>query len=296
VTGPQRLEIRSQGSGSLLLTGPASVTESPYDMGFYEETIARGAFKRSLNDPDVVDVSLLIGHAGLPLARTKSGTLRLSEDDVGLYTEADLDPNDPDVARIVHKMQRGDLSDMSFGFKVMEQTWSDDYTKRRITMVNLHRGDVSIVTHGANPATSASVRSAALLGPEKALERDVPLEERRRRVDLIGKTLRNDGLFLNRGGNEPAPDCARCGDAGEITIRCPTCGGAEPKRSTPLVRPDRALEARLLLMARGGKGPSSTPARRARPLPADWRREYEALRMGRITGFSSDPIIKIPHP
>jgi HK97 family phage prohead protease len=47
------------------------------------------------------------------LARTRSGTLTLLEDDHGLFMEAMLDQSDPDVRSIIPKMQRGDLDKMS---------------------------------------------------------------------------------------------------------------------------------------------------------------------------------------
>ncbi len=153
------IELRSAPDGSRTLTGYASVTGKPYEVGFYTEVIQRGAFKRTLGeDPDV---QLLINHAGLPLARTKSGTLRLSEDDHGLRIEADLDPDDPDVESLARKMSRGDVDEMSFAFRVTDQDWNDDFTRRLIKAVTIHRGDVSIVNYGANPATSASLRSSA---------------------------------------------------------------------------------------------------------------------------------------
>jgi HK97 family phage prohead protease len=152
------LELRSDDeTGVLHLTGYASVTETPYDVGFYEETIARGAFKRTLNeDPDV---QLLINHGGLPLARTKSGTLRLEERERGLWVDADLDPEDPDVQSLQRKMARGDIDQMSFAFQATDSDWSDDFTQRRIKTVSIHRGDVSVVNMGANPASTATIRS-----------------------------------------------------------------------------------------------------------------------------------------
>ena len=39
------LELRDLGDGTLNLTGWASVTERSYEMGFYDETVARGAFR-----------------------------------------------------------------------------------------------------------------------------------------------------------------------------------------------------------------------------------------------------------
>lgn len=151
------MEVRETSDGGLRFSGYASTTETPYEVADFEETIARGAFKRTLGeDPDVV---LLINHEGLPLARTRSGTLTLSEDSRGLRVDADLDPSDPDVQSLLPKMKRQDLTEMSFAFRATKQTWDKDYTKRTILETSIHRGDVSMVTHGANTTTTGSVRS-----------------------------------------------------------------------------------------------------------------------------------------
>ena len=150
------LELREVG-GSLNLAGWASVTERAYDMGYYQETIKRGAFGKTL--AETPDVQLLLNHEGLPLARTISGTLRLTEDDRGLHVDADLNPEDPDVQRLAPKVQRGDIDQMSFAFRVVRQAWDDDYENREIAEVNIDRGDVSVVNQGANPATSFTMRS-----------------------------------------------------------------------------------------------------------------------------------------
>ena len=54
--------------------------------------------------------------------------------------------------------------------------WSEDDTERTLTEVSLHKGDVSVVNFGANPATSAQLNSAAdalevlaTLDPEAAM-------------------------------------------------------------------------------------------------------------------------------
>jgi hypothetical protein len=116
------VELRSAPDGSggskLHLRGYASVTESPYTitdwLGDYSETVKRGAFKRSLKNKD--DVRLLLNHDGMPLARTKSGTLTLDEDERGLAVDADLDvrsglvnlPGEPgDVRRPAGRRGRG---------------------------------------------------------------------------------------------------------------------------------------------------------------------------------------------
>lgn len=155
----------------LVLTGYAS-TFQPYEMyggpenyGWIEH-ISRNAFDRTLRENP--DLHLLINHGGMPLARTKSGTLKLSVDDGGLRVEARLDRTDPDVQRLEPKMRRGDMDEMSFAFRVKSQEWSaaqgfehldDDQTYREITELSLHKGDVSVVNFGANPTTSAELKS-----------------------------------------------------------------------------------------------------------------------------------------
>lgn len=158
-------EIRSGAGDTLTLEGHASVVNRGYEIsdhfGTFIETVKPGAFKRTLADG--ADVMLLVNHDGLPLARTKSGTLRLAEDKTGLHVIADLEPSDPDVQRIQPKMARGDLNEMSFAFRVREQKWNDDYTDREILSVNMHKGDVSVVNYGSNPATSAALRGLATM-------------------------------------------------------------------------------------------------------------------------------------
>lgn len=161
--GISDIEVREAGDGdTITFAGYASVFNHDYEVydafGSFTERLAPGAFTRTLGESP--DVMLLVNHEGLPLARTKSGTLRLSEDSVGLRVEAELDPNDPDVRALMPKMRRGDLDEMSFAFRVNAQEWSDDYQERTITEVNLARGDVSIVSFGANPATIAALRAA----------------------------------------------------------------------------------------------------------------------------------------
>ncbi|WP_448222450.1 HK97 family phage prohead protease [Gordonia iterans] len=172
-------ETRDIDDGTLTLTGYASVFEKPYPIyggpaaGGFDETIDRKAFDRTLAEKP--DVHLLVNHEGLPLARTKSGTLDLSTDNTGLKVVARLDRSDPDVQRLEPKMRRGDMDEMSFAFRVKAQEWSEDETQRRITEVSLHKGDVSVVNWGANPATSAQVRSllSALAAGEKELLAEV---------------------------------------------------------------------------------------------------------------------------
>ncbi|HEY2181317.1 MAG TPA: HK97 family phage prohead protease [Solirubrobacteraceae bacterium] len=172
-----RIEIReAEQGGPLELVAYASVTETPYRVGPFTETIKRGAFKRSLGEGP--DVQLLVNHGGLPLARTKSGTMTLAEDDVGLLVRAELDPSDPDVQALLPKLRREDMTEMSFAFRASEEEWDKRRTKRLVRSATIHRGDVSIVNAGANTATSVTVRAE-----------DLTLEQRQRLVDRIGNRL-----------------------------------------------------------------------------------------------------------
>jgi HK97 family phage prohead protease len=156
------LECRALEDGTLRMSGYGSVTEREYSVGPFVEVIRRGAFRRTLaEDPDVV---LLYGHEGMPLARTKAGSLTLEENSKGLLWTADLDPEDPESRILARKVERGLIDQCSFAFLVTDQDWTDDHSHRSIKSVSLHRGDVSLVSMGANEATSVSVQRADLVG------------------------------------------------------------------------------------------------------------------------------------
>ena len=161
----EKLELRSEGD-KLTVEGYATVYNYAYDIaggpdqGGFTETIARGAAAKSAKEADVV---LLVDHEGTPLARTKSGTLQLESDDVGLRVRAELDPANPKVAELRSAMGRGDMNAMSFAFRVVRDAWNQDYTNRTISEVKLH--DVSVVGFPANPATVATLRSEEEAAP-----------------------------------------------------------------------------------------------------------------------------------
>ncbi|WP_020118816.1 HK97 family phage prohead protease [Streptomyces canus] len=160
------VELRAKQSGTggdaLTFTGYACITEVGYEMedwlGPFTEVVRQGAFTKTLAEN--ADVPFLVNHEGLTLARTKSGTMRLAEDDTGLHTEADLDPASPHVQALRSAMDRGDVDEMSFGFWIIRQQWSPDFDQRDILEVSLHKGDVSIVNYGANPNTAGAQLNA----------------------------------------------------------------------------------------------------------------------------------------
>jgi HK97 family phage prohead protease len=204
-TGPNTLDLRFEGQTELrsvpngtggeklLFTGCASKVDSPYVMadwlGDYTEIVRSGAFTQTLNgNPDVI-FTLNHDWSGAPMARTKSGTLRLSAAP-DLMVEADLDGTRADVHQMRSAMEAGDLDAMSFAFWVTRQTWSPDYDQRDILEIDMDGGDTSEVTWPANPATTGT--TALRSAQAKALMRTrVPalIAQRARQEQRAGATL-----------------------------------------------------------------------------------------------------------
>lgn len=178
--GPDlRPELRAAADGKAKrFSGHAAVfdTLSAELWGFYER-IDAGAFDDALEGKN--DVRFLVNHdANLVLARSKfgEGTLELSKDDVGLVAESDLpDTNAGRDAAV--SLERGDVDQMSFGFRTLEDSWDEethtidvDGDEREITIVvrTLIRAelfDVSVVTFPAYPDTDAGLRYLGLATP-----------------------------------------------------------------------------------------------------------------------------------
>ena len=151
-----QVEFRAEGD-SVKVAGYAAVFNEWTNIAdYWQERIAPGAFDKVLGD----DVRFLVNHTGLPLARTKSGTLKLTADERGLYVEANLDMADPDVAALAPKLRRGDVGEMSFAFRSGVEEWdeSGDMPRRTIKEFSELR-DVSAVTHPAYEGTEIGLRS-----------------------------------------------------------------------------------------------------------------------------------------
>jgi len=152
-------EVRETADG-MTLTGYAARFNEPSEPLPFLERIAPGAFKRSLRAKN--DIKLLWNHdSSMVLGSTRSGTLRLSEDELGLRVEADL----PDTqagrdAKVL--IQRGDVTGFSFGFTVPPNgdSWNADGTERTLKSVRLLEVSTG-VAFPAYPSTNgtAQVRS-----------------------------------------------------------------------------------------------------------------------------------------
>jgi len=151
------IETRESDDGTMRMAGYAAVfNEASLPLPFIER-IAPGAFAKTLQETP--DVRLLANHEGLPMARTKNGTMRLYEDEKGLYFEAEL-ANTQEARDLYTLVARGDVDQMSFAFRVIRQKYNEDRSERLLTEVSLADGDVSIVTYPAYTATSVEAREA----------------------------------------------------------------------------------------------------------------------------------------
>ncbi len=146
----QAAELRSKGRR---LEGYAALfgTEAQIGAGMVE-TIAPGAFVSTLAQRS--DILALVDHdPARVLGRTKSGTLRLSEDTRGLAF--DLDVPDTQAGRDVLALaERGDLGGMSFGFSARDDEIHGN--RRELRAVDLF--EISVVA--AFPAYDGTVINA----------------------------------------------------------------------------------------------------------------------------------------
>ncbi|MEX2421060.1 MAG: HK97 family phage prohead protease, partial [Actinomycetota bacterium] len=155
----------------------------------------------------------LVNHEGVPLGRTAAGTLELHEDDTGLWYETSaLDQRNPKALEICSALERGDVAESSFAFRVIRQSWSPDYMQRTIEEFSLQDGDVSSVTYPANPNTSSGLRAAELVEQLAVADLGELVGAARDRSELTGvidaaRTRLDELLVELRGdrGESPSP-------------------------------------------------------------------------------------------
>ena len=165
-------EVRSSGRR---LEGYAATFGSEAQIGSIVETIEPGAFRASIAG----DVLALLDHdTGKVLGRTRSGTLRLSEDSRGLAFALDV-PDTQSGRDILALAERGDLGGMSIGFSIPKdgERWSGN--RRSLTTVSLK--EISVVSAWpAYPDTELALRA-------RGAGMDA---ERRRRALIIAEASR----------------------------------------------------------------------------------------------------------
>lgn len=181
------IELRADGE-KRKIAGYAALFDTPADIaGMFREQIAKGAFAAAIERDDV---RALFDHdSALVLGRNRAGTLKLEEDDKGLRIE--IDPPDTQFARdLMVSMERGDITQMSFGFIATRQEWDDTQTPPLRTVLEVELFDVSVVTYAAYPETSAAVRSLEAFRKEQNFKAASLRIRRSKDLDLLVRGIK----------------------------------------------------------------------------------------------------------
>ena len=142
---------------SRTIFGTATVFNSSYDMGWYDEEMSSD----SLNEADMKDVVALFNHdMNMVLARTSSGTLKLNVTGNAMEYEFEA-PNTSLGNDLLEMVKRGDVYQSSFAFTVEKESWQEreGSKPKRIIRSIKKVYDVSPVTYPANPDTMVAKRS-----------------------------------------------------------------------------------------------------------------------------------------
>lgn len=163
------IELRQTPGEPLKIRGYAAVFNQLSDpLWFGRERILPGAFADSLGG----DVRALVDHdPSLIIGRTKNATLSMREDARGLYVE--IVPPETTLGKdTIESVRRGDLDQMSIGFRTIEDQWKTENGEAVRELVKAELFDVSIVAFPAYPQTSADVRSLFPDGIPESIEKN----------------------------------------------------------------------------------------------------------------------------
>lgn len=152
-------QTRAEDDG-LYISGYFSVFNSNYQL--WEgatESVAETAFDETLSG----DIRCLVDHeTRLVLGRTKAGTLTLKTDSRGLWGEVKINPKDTDAMNLYERVKRGDVDQCSFGFRILDEEFSDNGSSVHWTIKKVELYEVSVVTFPAYQDTSVSARERDL--------------------------------------------------------------------------------------------------------------------------------------
>jgi len=203
---PTKLRVSRRKAGGMKFSGYAArYSSASSDLGGFREILAPGAFDKVLSKRSKSDVILAYNHnPDHLLARTSSGTLKLTSDEKGLRFSAD--PPETQLAKDIGELiRRGDLTGASFAFTVApkNEAWSTDERGNSVRTIRevSELFDVSIVTTPAYPATSIAMRSLqawkqarALMGQPMAPAAEAEAEDQEQEV---GEQLVGPGLTIS---------------------------------------------------------------------------------------------------
>lgn len=158
-SAPTAFRAEQADDGKKHISGYFATFDGEYPLWWGDvETVDRHAFDTQLGG----DVRALIDHVThLVLGRTTAGTLTLRVDDHGLWGDIIVNEQDTDAMNCWARVQRGDVTQCSFGFDILRQETEyrpDGTTHYTIMEVELY--EVSVCTFPAYESTEVSARSA----------------------------------------------------------------------------------------------------------------------------------------
>lgn len=190
------LRIEAGDDGVKKIVGYAAVFDKwSVDLMGFREKISPGAFAKTIKK---ADIRALFNHdPNIVLGRTKAKTLKLKEDDTGLFEE--IIPPDTQQARdLMVSIERGDVDDQSFAFRTIEDEWvyKKDGSAER-TLIEVELRDISPVTYPAYPDTTVALRSLDEFKKEHEIDNEIQAQQTLAEEELKAQqTLANENLKL----------------------------------------------------------------------------------------------------
>ncbi len=155
-SAPTSFSARSDDDGPVI-EGYFAVFNSDYEIwpGATEQ-VAPDAFNSCLD----LDVRALCDHmTNLVLGRTSAGTLELRVDEKGLWGKIKINEQDSDAMNLYARVQRGDVSQCSFGFDILDEEYIDNRDGSCTWVLHdVYLWEVSVVTFPAYAETSVEAR------------------------------------------------------------------------------------------------------------------------------------------
>jgi len=156
-SAPTTFSARSDSDEGPVIEGYFAVFNSDYEIwpGATEQ-VAPDAFNNCLG----LDVRALCDHmTNLVLGRTSAGTLELRVDEKGLWGKIKINEQDSDAMNLYARVQRGDVSQCSFGFDILDEEYIDNRDGSCTWILHdVYLWEVSVVTFPAYAETSVEAR------------------------------------------------------------------------------------------------------------------------------------------
>ncbi|MDE4542266.1 HK97 family phage prohead protease [Thermoanaerobacterium sp. R66] len=180
-----KLKVRAEGDSDKYIEGYFIVYNQETELwpGYFEK-VAPEAVNNTLGN----DIRALINHdTTLVLGRNKAGTLELKSDGHGLWGSIKINQNDSDAMNLYERVKRGDVSQCSFGFNVLdeEDEWRQDGTLHTtLRAIDLH--EVSVCTFPAYEETGVQARHREI---EQYKQKQIEIRKKK-----LKERLRNYGI------------------------------------------------------------------------------------------------------